>query len=1590
MSNHLKSFALASLVFSLTCGVGLAASDVVVKHTLAQTATSSDTKADADKLFQEGVQQFRRGEYPKALQTYQRVLEIRRKLGDKAGIGQTLNNIGQVYNGLQQNDKALEILQQALIIRREIKDRAGEGETLDILGAVYLILEKDEKSLETLQQALAIRREVKDRNGEAATLSKIGFTYVFLKKQEQGLKLLQEALALHQELKDKFQEGFTLFRIAQVYWNADDYTRALEWYNKSLTVNREVGNRAFEGRSLQQIGLMHFKLEKYEQAIQYYQQALPLIREAGISPAEESIIASIGDGFNNLKQYDQNITFYQRELANARKSNNKSLQGNILKWIGTTYFKQENYDRALEFLRQALPFVAEVKDKDFKANVIAAIGDCFFRKKQYQQAIDFYQQAIVAAREGEDIGHEGRILNVIGNVHSQKQQYDSALKFYQQALSLARKAKNESLEIQILTDIGDTYNTQKQYDRAIAFYQQELQTARKADNKLLQGNILLFIGSVYFIKDDQTRALEFSQQAFNIFKAVNAQDRQLRALILTMRSHYSIAFSAQKKKDYTLAMNEANKIITLAPEALTIARNLKQKSKENEVGEIQSRAYTLIGSIHENLGDLKKAQEFAEQGLKIAQQSENLEAEDFALSVIALIYDSLGNQSKKIELNQRQLEIAQKLKNPISEVQALLNIAGSYQILGNYQKTLELEEQALTKIEAVDIKKLPEEQQVNAWTTKSLVFWNFSLTYLSLGEYDKALKFAQKCIDLVQTLKKPELDAAALLRLGNVYAARQEFEQAIKLTQKALDIAKQIKNPEIETNALKQLGKIYVARGNYSQATELANLLSETADKNKNINLKLDALNILKDVYTAQGNLQKVLELLEQSLTIAKQDKNPSSEFWALFNQATFYMSPLGNYQKTLDLSQQANSTAKKLQNPQMEAMSLFLLASAHFIQGEPQKTIELTNQGLAISQNRKMIWLEMLANVLLTLGYGDLNNDQKAMESAQAVLALTKKAQSPKDEKTALTLLGHIHRKFGRKQEAINTYKQALAIQVSAKVVGADSDIYAGLGRAYTDLNQPEEAIKNFREAFTRAEEVRRGFQGLTPDLQASFWKQIADFDRVKTADIYRQYADLLLKQGRTAEAQQILDLINVRDLRDARNQAKNNSLIALGFKIQECEDKKCSPSQKSQLLDQVEAINTQYDRDLEVIEKEISSKTSLDRGAFDPIYKSKAKEIVEAQPGTVMISPFVLEDKMWLLLTAPGGVNKAFEVKVSRKELGQAVKDFRDLMEYCEQPGVVCTDADIPKIQLASQKLYNLLIKPLEPELKENPVKHLVFALDRVTRYIPMSALYDGKQYLIEKYSVHNILSSTLTDIQKPNLQANKDTQVLAMGVSEAVGKFSRLPNVKQEIETVVKIYPGLHFLNKQFDFLTLRNNVSGKHILHLATHGEFVSNKQAKTYESYILLGTGDYLTIPLIKKLPDLGKVHLVVLSACRSALADSLGQDGIEINSTAHEFMIRGAKAVLASLWVVADKSTSQIMQEFYKNLATGKMTKSEALRQAQLSLLKGKKSQVGDDEKRAGALVPIAERENSSKNREATNYSHPYYWAPFILIGNGL
>jgi CHAT domain-containing protein len=307
-----------------------------------------------------------------------------------------------------------------------------------------------------------------------------------------------------------------------------------------------------------------------------------------------------------------------------------------------------------------------------------------------------------------------------------------------------------------------------------------------------------------------------------------------------------------------------------------------------------------------------------------------------------------------------------------------------------------------------------------------------------------------------------------------------------------------------------------------------------------------------------------------------------------------------------------------------------------------------------------------------------------------------------------------------------------------------------------------------------------------------------------------------------------------------------------------------------------------------------------------------------------------------------------------------------------------------------------HTWLIQPLEKELKENKIRNLIFSLDLVTRYIPMSALFDGNQYLVENYTISTILSAELTDMRDRLPPGSQNTSVLALGAS-TFPDASPLPNVPAELAAIVRkssadnqgIYPGLEFLNQAFDFRTLRDNLPGHKILHIATHGAFVPGRPEN---SYLILGTGEHLTTDNIKTLVDLDGVHLVVLSACETALGGA-DQDGVEISGISSYFLKAGVQAVIASLWIVDDASTSELMAQFYTNLAQSTpqnpIAKAEALRQAQLSLLRGQSAR-SNAASRADIEIEESANRQGIPASDFTDFSHPYYWAPFILIGNGL
>jgi predicted outer membrane repeat protein len=291
-------------------------------------------------------------------------------------------------------------------------------------------------------------------------------------------------------------------------------------------------------------------------------------------------------------------------------------------------------------------------------------------------------------------------------------------------------------------------------------------------------------------------------------------------------------------------------------------------------------------------------------------------------------------------------------------------------------------------------------------------------------------------------------------------------------------------------------------------------------------------------------------------------------------------------------------------------------------------------------------------------------------------------------------------------------------------------------------------------------------------------------------------------------------------------------------------------------------------------------------------------------------------------------------------------------------------------------AQQLYRWFIAPIEKELQAQGIDTLLFSMDNGLRLLPVAALHDGQQFLVEKYSTALIPSVNLIDTRYRNL---RDSRVLAMG-ADTFANQAPLPAVPVELKVITEEWPGQSFLNQEFTVqrLTQERLQGGYPIIHLATHADFAPGRLS---DSYIEFGNNQRLNLPQVRELPlrEPNVVELLTLSACRTSVGDvsaELGFAGLAVQA--------GVKSALASLWYVSDEGTLALMTEFYKNLRQAPI-KAEALRQAQIAMLQGKVTIKGGELRgvRGGIPVPsaIAQRGDQVLN-------HPYYWAAFTLIGS--
>ena len=756
--------------------------------------------------------------------------------------------------------------------------------------------------------------------------------------------------------------------------------------------------------------------------------------------------------------------------------------------------------------------------------------------------------------------------------------------------------------------------------------------------------------------------------------------------------------------------------------------------------------------------------------------------------------------------------------------------------------------------------------------------------------------------------------------------------------------------------ALQNLGELQQAQ------TAIDKSLSLLQNQKGNTEVLAVALNTQGSLKIKMGQANDALEAWKQAEHIYTKLNDNAGKIGSQINQAQA-LQAMGFYRRSQKLLESVNQTLLPQPDSQLKVQGLQSLGVALQLVGDLSKSQEVLKQSLAISQRLSLD----TSDILFSLGNTarDLKQTEAAFNYYQQAAANPNDALMQVEAK--LNQLS-LHIEQSQWQQAFNLLPQ---IQSQLDTLPSSrSSIYASVnlaksldkliqsGNAKPSLNQ--DAARILARAIAQAEtlkDLRAQAYALTQ--LGSLYEQTFQYSEAlklsrqalqisqnaNASDITYQAAwqvgRILKIKGKNQEAISAYDS-SVKILKTLRS-----DLVAINRDVQFDFQESVEPVYREfvDLLLQPESSNKQENLKLARKTIEALQLAELDNFFREACLDAKPEQIDQIDKTAAVIYPIILDNRLEVIASIPGKPLTSYKTNLPKSNIEAIIRDLRVSLNpaYSQQQRL--------KVY---QQAYDWLIKPIETDLAASNIQTLAFVLDGSMRNIPMAALYDGKQYLVEKYSV--ALSPGLQLMQARQLK-DDNLNVIAAGLSEARQGFKALPGVKLEVKGISSQVKSTLLVNENFTDKNLAKSIQTTpfSVLHLATHGQFSNNSE----ETFILTWDGKINVKQLseflrFRDVSDSQPVELMVLSACQTAKGDKraiLGLAGVAVRS--------GARSTLATLWAVKDESTAKFMVEFYRQL-NKRISKAEALRQAQITFLKDKTLQ------------------------------HPFYWAPFILVGNWL
>ncbi|WP_419548256.1 CHAT domain-containing protein [Microcystis sp.] len=424
-------------------------------------------RKEADKLFEQGVQQYEISQFREALQSWEKALKIYQEIKNRQGEAASLDNLGSAYLSLGQYQKAIDLHEKSLVINREIVNRQGEANSLNNLGNAYQSRGEYQTAIDYHQQSLNIRREIKDRQGEAASLNNLGNAYQSRGEYQKAINYHQQSLDITRELDDRSGEASSLNNLGVDYHLLGQYQKAINYHQQSLEIAEKIGDLKVQADSLGNSGNVYQSLGQYQKAIDDHQKSLDIAKKIGDQGSKARSLGNLGNAYQSLGQYQKAIDYHRESLAMARDIGLRQEEGSSLNNLGVAHYFLGEYEKAIDYLKQTLDIAREIGDLKGEADSLGNLGNAYRSLGQYQKAIEYLQQQLTIAKEIGDRQGEANSLGSLGIAYSSLGQYQKAIEYLQQQLTIAREIGDRAGEALSLNNLGVAYRDNKQPAEAI-------------------------------------------------------------------------------------------------------------------------------------------------------------------------------------------------------------------------------------------------------------------------------------------------------------------------------------------------------------------------------------------------------------------------------------------------------------------------------------------------------------------------------------------------------------------------------------------------------------------------------------------------------------------------------------------------------------------------------------------------------------------------------------------------------------------------------------------------------------------------------------------------------------------------------------------------------------------------------------------------------------------------------------------------------------------------------------------------------------------------------------------------------------------